>query len=66
MKEHCWCNMRDPQRGTMVDPNDADHIRDGIPICGHACLTAYDRNQDTKIRWRHELEEGRVNGSAVP
>ncbi len=42
MKKHCYCHMLPGKRGAMVDPERADYVRDGIPICSTQCCERYD------------------------
>lgn len=48
MKEHCYCNLLDAKRGTMVEPEMADHMRNGIPFCDRRYADRYDRAQQQR------------------
>lgn len=62
---HCFCNLRDSTRGGMVDPDLADHIRDGIPLCGAQCASRYDMlaaEYERQQSLRLQAMGGKVNG----
>jgi hypothetical protein len=47
-KQHCYCNMLDPKRGTLIDPETANHMRSGIPLCDQRCADRYDRAEQQR------------------
>lgn len=48
MREHCYCNMLHPRKGSMLDPEHATQVRDGIPLCSNICAEAYDTAQERR------------------
>ena len=41
MKTHCWCQMRNPREGRLVEVDDATTVINGIPICSSGCEARY-------------------------
>jgi hypothetical protein len=68
MKEHCYCHMLNPKIGTMVEPEDATHMRSGIPLCDQRCADRYDRaeqQRDVTAQYRRTRIGGENIGRAV-
>lgn len=40
--------MLDARRGSLVDPDVADHIRSGIPLCSNQCAARYDKQEEAR------------------
>ena len=59
--DHCYCNLKDPRVGGMVDPETANHMRSGIPICSTQCAARYDRDEER----RHPVTRARVGGQNI-
>jgi hypothetical protein len=63
-KVHCYCNLLDATRGGMVDPDLADHIREGIPLCGSFCANRYDQAaQQREIA--AQFQRSRIGGENI-
>ena len=50
MKEHCWCQMRNWTVGKRLDPEHAEYVRSGIPLCSYQCAREYDRRKEESAR----------------
>lgn len=40
--------MLDAKRGALVDPDVADHMRSGIPLCSNQCAAEYDKQEEAR------------------
>jgi hypothetical protein len=56
--------MRCPRLGGMVDTETADHVRDGIPLCGDVCVAGYDHDRADQKR-RESLRRYRIGGQQI-
>jgi hypothetical protein len=69
MKEHCYCNLTDSKRGKLIDPEEADHMRNGIPMCDQRCADRYDRaeqQRDVAAQFRRTRVGGQNIGGPRP
>jgi hypothetical protein len=53
----CWCKRLDQNKGKKLNLANAQHARDGMPLCNHLCAELYDSQKETRERKQFQFAQ---------